>query len=219
MLNDIRFVIFDMDGLLFDTERQSFLALNQAAEKAGFEFSLETYKKLMGADDKTTNHILTDIYGNQFLKAGILKTYQEGFQKILKKEGVQIKKGALDLLNVLEEKGIKKCIASSSSRAAIKKYLSITGLTDRFDFYLSGEEVKNGKPNPDIFLEACSRANAAPKYTLVLEDSFHGFKAAIAAGIQCILIPDLMEPNDEMKNHAYRICKDLGEVANIILNS
>lgn len=205
-----------MDGLLFDTERPSFLALKKSAEKAGFDFSLDTYKKLMGTDDRTSDLILYDIYGETFFESKVLKDYHKEFENILNYEGLIIKKGALELLNILEEKGIKKCIASSSSREVIEKYLSYSGLTNRFDFHLSGSEVKNGKPSPDIFIEACKRADVAPEFALVLEDSFHGFKAAIRAGIRCIIIPDLIEPNEEMKKFSYRICLDLGEVANII---
>lgn len=215
-MRKINFAIFDMDGLLFDTERPSFLAMKKTAEKAGFKFSIDTYKKLIGVSKPTSNQILHDLYGEEFFKKNVLDHFQEEFNKIIAEEGIVIKKGALELLEVLEEKGFKKCIASSSNREVIENYLSITGLENRFDFYLSGREVKKGKPHPDIFLEACKRGGVDPEKALVLEDSFHGFRAAIRANIRCIIVPDLVELNDEMKQGAYRICSDLAEVAQLI---
>lgn len=215
-MNELKLVIFDMDGLLFDTEWPSYLAMKKAAEEAGFEFSMDIYKRLIGSSDSKTNEILLEIYGRSFFEKNTLQCYREKFQFIIDTDGVMIKKGAGTLLDVLDDLGIKKCIASSSSREVIQKYLSMTGLTNRFDFYLSGREVKQGKPSPDIFLEACNRAGEGTENSLVLEDSYHGFKAAISAGIKCIVVPDLIKPNEEMKSLSYNICSDLMEVANLI---
>lgn len=218
-MKQIKLIIFDMDGLLYDTELPSFKALKRTAEKAGFNFTMEIYKKMIGVTKTVSNKILYDIYGDEFFEKQVLENYHEEFHKILEYEGINVKKGALELLDVLDEKGIKKCIASSSSRETIHYYLSMTGLTDRFDFYVSGQEVENGKPSPDIFLEACRRAGENSKAALVLEDSYNGLKAAVSANIPCVIVPDLIEPNEEMKRNAYLIVSDLGEIAKTIKNS
>jgi len=103
-----------------------------------------------------------------------------------------------------------------AGRDTIQTNLSLAGLTDRFDFYMSGSEVKRGKPYPDIFLGACQRANEVPDSSLVLEDSLNGLRAAVGANINCIIVPDLIEPNEEIKKHAYEIVSDLSQVIGII---
>jgi HAD superfamily hydrolase (TIGR01509 family) len=215
-MGKLKLVIFDMDGLLFDTERPSYLAMKAAVEKWGFDFPLENYQRIIGLADDECDKQLQEVYGKEFSLEQILQDYQQAFKNILEKEGLGIKPGAEKLLELLDQKGVKKCIASSSSKATIQRYLMKTGLTHLFDFYISGEEVEAGKPNPDIFIEACKRANETPENSLVLEDSLNGLRAAVGAKIKCIVVPDLIEPNLEMKKHAYDIAADLYRVIEII---
>lgn len=214
-MKDVRLVIFDMDGLLFDTERLSYLAMKRAIEKLGFDFPLDNYKRIIGAGDYESDSILKEIYKRNFSLDEILEDYQREFQNILYREGLTVKPGVSELLDKLDNKGIKRCIASSSSGKTIHKYLSLSGLLNRFDFYVSGEEVESGKPNPDIFIEACKRAEEVFENSLVLEDSHNGLRAANSAGIACIIIPDIIEPNEEMRKKAYRIFPSLNDVLEI----
>jgi HAD superfamily hydrolase (TIGR01509 family) len=209
-------VIFDMDGLLFDTEPIYFKSMKKEIEKLGYEFSFDTYKLLVGIPDLESDEILQEKYGKEFSIQHILEAYHAGFKEIIKNEGLMIKPGAEKLLNFLDEKGIKKCIASSSNLEIIKNFLAITGLTNRFDFYVSGEEVERGKPHPDIFLEACRRANVEPNEALVIEDSLNGLKAAVSAKIKCIVIPDLIDPTEEMHKNAFKIVPDLEKVIGVL---
>lgn len=215
-MKDLDLIIFDMDGLLFDTERPSYIAMKEAMGKCGFNFSLENYKEIAGLLDHKCDEYLQEVYGKDFSFEQILQDYQEGFRNILEKEGLSIKPGVEKLLDMLDYKGFMKCIASSSSRETIKKYLIKTGLINRFDFYIGGDEVKMGKPHPDIFLEACKRANTSPKSSLILEDSLNGLRAAVEANIKCIVVPDLFEPDEEMKKNAYGVAADLNQVIKII---
>lgn len=213
-MDDLRLVIFDMDGLLFDTERTSFIAMERLAKRFGYHYLLSDFKKIIGMSEVNARNLTLNIYGNEFIK--VFDSFEGEFSRVLDEEGLIIKPGALKLLNTLDKKGIKKCIASSSRREVIEKYIASADLQGQFIFYLSGAELKNGKPHPEIFLEACRKTNVEPETSLVLEDSYNGFLAAINANIRCIIIPDLIEPNDEMKKKAYRICSDLGEVADLI---
>lgn len=215
-MKQIELVIFDMDGLLFDTEPIFFRAIQRSAKKLGVDFTFETYLKTVGVTDETGKKMLSEIYGKDSSILQAMDQYGLEFDKILEEEGLTVKAGAEQLLNTLDEKGIKKCIASSSSVDMIQRNVQLTGLDNRFDFYLSGTEVKNGKPSPDIFLEALKRAGVAAENALVLEDSYHGLKAAVAANIPCIVVPDLIEPTDEMRSLAKRVCNDLLEVADLI---
>lgn len=216
-MKQVNFVIFDMDGLLLDTERIFFRAFQRAAKKLGYNFSFDTYLKVVGVTDEIGKQILSEIYGENSNILHAFYHYQEEFHNIVKEEGITVKPGAQKLLNVLDKKGIKRCIASSSPMKIIKKNLELTGLHEQFDFYVSGTEVKKGKPYPDIFLKALERANVSSEFALVLEDSCHGLQAAVSANIRCILIPDLIQPTKKMKYQAYRICTDLGEVADLLL--
>jgi len=211
-LKKFELVIFDMDGLLFDTERPSFKAMRQVMEKQGYEFPMETYKLLVGISDRESDVILKEIYGQDFSIQQILKEYKLTFREMINQEGILIKQGTKELLDAIDQKGIKKCIASSSSRQTIEYYLALADLTDRFDFYVSGEEVERGKPNPDIFQEACRRAQETSETSLVLEDSLNGLRAAVGAGMKCIIVPDLIEPNAEMEKNAFKIVSDLEQV-------
>lgn len=218
-MTNLQFVIFDMDGLLFDTERMYFKAFQRAAKKLNYDFTFDVYLKVVGTTDETGKQILSEIYGED---APILKAmdhYHDEFQQIIKEEGIAVKPGVEALLDVLDEKGIMKCIASSSSLEDILRNTKMAGIENRFDFFVSGTEVENGKPSPDIFLEAIRRANVKPEEALVLEDSYYGLQAASHANIRCILIPDLLEPTDEMYNLAYRVCSDLNEVADWVNRS
>jgi HAD superfamily hydrolase (TIGR01509 family) len=213
-MEQLKLVIFDMDGLLFDTEWPSYLALKEVMEKEGYEFLLEHYKQLIGLTHDHSTLVMQKLYGSDFQYNN--EAYRKRFNEILDTDGLMIKSGAEQLLDWLDRKGLKKCIASSSSRETIGRYLKKAGLESRFDLYVSGQEVPFGKPHPDIFLEACKRANEAPESAIVLEDSLNGLKAAHAANIPCIVVPDLIEPNEEFTEKAFSIVSDLEEVINII---
>jgi HAD superfamily hydrolase (TIGR01509 family) len=212
----VKLVIFDMDGLLFDTEWPSFQALKEAVERRGFSFTIENYKQLIGLAHGKSMGVMQQMFGGKLPYEEIMIDYRKRFKEILAKDGVGIKRGAIKLLDALDQRGMKKCIASSSARETIASYLKLTGLEDRFDFYISGNEVKKGKPHPDIFLEACKIAGEPVESALVLEDSLNGLKAACAAEIRCILVPDLIEPTEEMKEKAYKIIEDLEKVIEVL---
>lgn len=215
-MEQLKLVIFDMDGLLFDTEWPSYLALKEVMEKEGYEFLLEHYKQLIGLTHDHSTRVMQNLYGSDFQYKPLNEAYRKRFNEILDTDGLMIKPGAEQLLDWLDRKGLKKCIASSSSRETIGRYLKKAGLESRFDLYVSGQEVQFGKPHPDIFLEACKRADEAPESAIVLEDSLNGLKAAHAANIPCIVVPDLIEPSEEFKEKAFSIVSDLEEVINII---
>lgn len=218
-MGNVQFVIFDMDGLLFDTERLYFRAFQQAAKKLGYEFPFEHYLKVVGVTDEEGKKILAGIYGEDSVILNAFDQYHGELDEIIAKEGLSVKPGVEKLLDTLDEKGIGKCIASSSSLEVIQKYTERAHIADRFDFFVSGTEVENGKPSPDIFLEALRRGGATSESALVLEDSYHGLQAAVSANIRCIIVPDLIEPMEEMKRQAFRICSNLGEVADMLKES
>jgi len=215
MLN-IKLVIFDMDGLLFDTERIAYRVFKDTMAKYNYNFTMDIYKNMIGLRPEDDEILLKEIYGEDIPLGKIKKEYSQNFNQVINTEGVPVKAGALQLLDELDRQKIKRCIASSSPRSAIEKYVKINNLQGRFDFFLSGEEVAEGKPHPDIFLKACSLAGVKTEEAIVLEDSFNGFLSAYRANIRCILIPDMAEPNGKMRAHAYKIVNNLHDVAELI---
>lgn len=218
-LKNLKLIIFDMDGLLFDTEMISYKSSAQTFKnKYDIDFPLDLYKKTIGMDLKGVETFYKENFGDKISFPDFIEDYNQVFSQILDEEGLAIKPGVDELLDSLDEKGLKRCIASSSSLATIERYLQITGMTDRFDFYISGEEVENGKPAPDIFLQACKRADESTETAIVLEDSVNGFRAAKRAQIDCIVVPDLIEPTTEINENAYAVVPNLKKVIELIDN-
>jgi|SRR5690625_588782 len=215
-MDKLDFVIFDMDGLLFDTETIAFKAFKDTLSKYGYKFTIDIFKKMIGLGPGEDEIVLKTEYGDDFIMDTIEEEFKARFETLLKSEGLKIKPGTYELLKALDDYSIDRCIASSSSRKTIQSYLEMSNLENRFDFYISGDEVKHGKPYPDIFLEACDRAGKKTKHAIVLEDSYNGFLAAYRAGINCVIVPDIIEPNTKIKKHAYQIVNNLEEVVPLI---
>lgn len=215
-MSKIKLVIFDMDGLIFNTEEIAYEAMTETIRAFDREFPIELYKKVIGFGKDSTEKVLQDYFGDDFPVGRLFQNFKVVFNDLIAEKGIEIKPGVDVLLDFLDANDFKKCIASSSSIATIEKYLQLANLTNRFDFYVSGEEVAHGKPAPDIFIEACNRAGETRNNTIVLEDSYNGLLAANRANIDCIMIPDMIEPNDECKQLAAHILPNLTEVISII---
>ncbi|MBE6081920.1 MULTISPECIES: HAD family hydrolase [Tissierellales] len=209
---DLLLTIFDMDGLMFDTERISYEAWKVAAEKYKFEISSETYEGLICKTEEDLLKELRYIYG----EAAPINEWRNYMKKVRgeiidKNKTVRKKKGLDSLINFLRNKDIKIAVASSSYRKTVEKYLKLENLTDHIDIIVSGDEVLNGKPNPEILLKACSKANVDTSKALVLEDSLPGIKAAKNAGINVFLVPDMVR-NKEIESSADKVFNSLEEV-------
>ena len=130
--------------------------------------------------------------------------------------GIPTKPGLFNLIDLIEQLGLPKAVATSTARPRARQKLTLTRLLDRFDFVVCGDEIANGKPAPDIYLAAADGLRVPPARCLVLEDSEAGIKAAHAAGMRPIMIPDLKQPSAETKRLAYRILPSLGEVTTLL---
>lgn len=209
----IELVIFDMDGLMFDTEKIGHLAWERLAEKYHFSYSMDTTKQYIGKNHNGIISVLKSVYGDS---APVEKWHRESREirkEICKENGtLGIKPGLVELLSFLKELNIKMAVASSSKHLVILHNLIDEGLRDYFDFIIGGDQVTESKPNPDIFLTPCKALNVLPENALVLEDSYNGFLAAKAAGIPVIIVPDLLEPSKDVLAEAAGIFPSLHEV-------
>lgn len=188
-------VIFDMDGLMLDTERLARRAWQAAMAAHGFTLPDEIYLQFVGRTREDTEQILRRTYGPDFPYAEVYRERQANVAAAIARDGLPLKPGLLELLDWLEEAGLPRAVASSSSRAAVLDRLGRVGLLDRFAAHVGGDEVRRGKPEPDIFLAAAARLGLPAEGCLVLEDSELGVQAAHAAGMRALMIPDLKPPS------------------------
>ena len=209
---NIQAVLFDMDGLMFDTERIYYKAWQEAAQKAGYEITWEIYTQLVARNSEYIGRVLRQILGEDFPYEQVLEEKRRLSDAMIEAEGIQRKPGLLTLLDALEAKGIKKAVATSSFREKALHYLELGKVKARFDWIICGSDVAESKPNPEIFLKAAANLGVAPKHCLVLEDSRLGIQAAKAANMIRFFIPDLVAADEEITGNATKILTSLEEV-------
>jgi HAD superfamily hydrolase (TIGR01509 family) len=209
----IRAVIFDMDGLMLDTEPLYRFAWKRASAECGYDLTEEIYKQLVGRSRKDGFEALVDAFGTEFP----LRKFQDCVRKREASafSGTPIaKKPGLDsLLTFLESRNIPKAVATSTERHRALPTLNSVGLLQRFETVVVGDEVARGKPFPDIFLLAAQRLGVDPAACLVLEDAESGVVAANHAGMQVYMVPDLVNPSIAVRRLAQGVFKSLADVA------
>jgi HAD superfamily hydrolase (TIGR01509 family) len=209
---DIRGVIFDADGLLLNTEWIAHQAWLQTGKEFGYHIPLEVHQQVIGLSIENSEKVMKRIYGEDFPYWTLRKRRLEIADEYIAQNGLPLKEGVLPLLDFLDQRGIPKAVATSSSRTAAGKKLAQAGIADRFAIVITNDDVPNGKPAPDIFITAATALNLSPANCLVLEDSEPGLKAAKAAGAIPVMVPDLKPPTAEAQQLAYRVFPSLNEV-------
>jgi len=205
-------VIFDMDGLMLDTEGIAQVSWQSAAADWGLELLSNDYQVLVGRSVQEIEDSIYKILGAEAPFSDIRKRKQQYFEENITKQGIPLKPGLLELLELLDQLSLLKAVASSTDRKSVIKRLTIAGLFSRFDTIVGGDEVQNGKPAPDIFLKVATQLRISPKLCIVLEDSDAGVRAAYTAGMVPIMVPDLKKPTEESLFLAHRIFPSLNEV-------
>ncbi len=204
--------IFDMDGLLFDTERMFMELRATVLPKYGYVHKEEDYLQTVGVSGTVLFEILDRIYGPDYPKEAVTKDTRALQLEYIEKNGVPVKPGIKELLGWIWEKKIPCCVASSSQTPYVEKFLNASGLREYFSYIVGGEAVRRTKPDPEIFLKACANNNTDPSKALVLEDSENGVRAAINGGIPVICIPDMVQPSAEIAGKAAAVLSSAAEV-------
>lgn len=209
--------IFDMDGTLTDTERLYHQAWGAVCAQRGLQITEEFRHALAGLPQELATRVIRQYYPSvddplAFYRDGMNWVWQEA------KRHLPLRPGAREILEYLRGQGVKMALASSNWRAMILDHLNNSGLREYFDVVVSGEEVKNGKPAPDIFLLAAERLGLPPEDCYVLEDSVSGARAGVAAGCASVMIVDLFQPTDDLKSSCAAMFSSLLEAMDAMQN-
>lgn len=204
--------IFDMDGLLFDTEMVYDIIWKKVAERRGLIVQEQMLAELRGVGREEMTKIILR-YWPQADPTAIRTELFEGASEELRKK-VPVKSGVTELLEYLREKGVKMAVASGSPLESIKSNLKVAKIDSYFDVVVSGEQVSYGKPAPDIFLLAAKELRLEPTACYVFEDAPSGVCAAVKAGCTTVMVPDRVPPTEELYQMAAGIYESLDEVLN-----
>lgn len=195
---DVHAVIFDMDGVLLDTEKYLVRFWKQAASEAGYELSWEHLLMMRSFASKYAAPVFQELYGPEFDYMAIRERRKELMAEHLRRNGLEKKPWVDETLDALKAKGYKLAVATATDEKRAYPYLEEIGVRDKFDEIVCATMVENGKPYPDIYLYACSRIGEEPEHCVAVEDSPNGVKSAYGAGCRVIMVPDLSQPDEEL---------------------
>ena len=208
-LPDIDAVVFDMDGLLLDTESLAREALHRAGDGLGLALDEAFCASLIGVPVDACRALLLERHGASVAADAFFADVARQLEACVAAGALRLKAGALALLAHLEQAGLPRAVATSSARAKALHHLEKAGIAGRFDAIVTRDDVARGKPFPDLFLLAARRLGVPPARCLALEDSHNGVRAAHAAGMPVVMVPDLLAPTDEMRSLCHSIVTDL----------
>lgn len=206
--------IFDHDGLMFDTEKIWQANWNLVADEMNITLPEEFQKEICGSSGQ---HMLDVIQKYYHVEDGtsIRDRVRQGVFDDEAKH-IDMKEGLLDILEMFQKHGVKMAVASSSQKEMIVRNLRKANVEDYFEVVVSGQEVEHGKPAPDIFLLAAERLGLDAKECYVFEDAYNGVQAGVASKAKTIMIPDLVQPTDEIRNIVADVCTTLKEASDKI---
>lgn len=208
-------VVFDMDGLLIDSETVYRDALMAASLDLGERLPLEVIKRMIGHAWVGSAQVLKAHFGEAYDTDRLRELSIARFYEIAE-AGVALKAGVVEILDFLQQAELPCGVVTSSRRHDVEHHLGDHGLLDRFDVILANGDYARPKPNPAPYLAAAEKLGLAPAEVLALEDSHNGVRAAAGAGMMTVMVPDLLDPTEEMQTLCVRIARDLHEVREML---
>lgn len=212
----IKAVLFDMDGVLLDTEVLAMQAFLGAAGALTTNVSKSFARQLIGLPYDACRRLTEETYGAEVDTAALFARQTSILRDLMASEGLRIKKGVVELLDFLDLLGLRRAVVTSSRRQTTLAHLQQVGLIDRFDVLITRDDVTCGKPHPEPYLRAAEALGVGAVECLALEDSPNGARSAYAAQIRVIVVPDLVTPNEEIVAKALAVMRDLTEVQRFI---
>ena len=204
-------VVFDMDGVLFDTERLSTESWMRVAGKREIPGMEEVVTGCIGRNARDTREFVLEHLGQDFDYEGFMEEASVWFHERIEEDGVPLMEGVERILCYLTHNGYKVGLATSTRYESVMDCLKRAGLVDYFSVIVTGDMVEHSKPQPDIYLLACKKLGVDPAETYAVEDSYNGIRSAHAAGMKAVMIPDLLPPTEEMRELSCLICENLTE--------
>lgn len=214
----IKGVIFDMDGLILDTEKLYQRFWKQASNELGYEMPQETALKLRSLDKHLAKEMLREYFGDGYDYEQVKALRVKMMADYVSRNGIEAKKGVRELVEYLEAHGYKTAVATATNLKRANEHLTLAGVRDCFDEVVCAADVEFGKPYPDVYLYACEQIGLKPEECIALEDSPNGVKSAYSAGCSVICVPDRGEVEDEVKDIIYAGAESLIDVIEIIEN-
>ncbi len=188
-------VIFDMDGLMLDTEKVYAKVNKESFNSLGIEFEMEDYLKYVGVGEKETLAMYEKAIGDPIKAKEMLAREDARYLEIIKDQAPDLKDDLFKVLDTLAARNVDCYVASSTNIATVEYLLEATGIRKYFKGIVGGDQVVNAKPDPEIYLKVVADFNLDKEHTIVLEDSIHGVNAAYKAGLDVIMVPDLVAPD------------------------
>jgi HAD superfamily hydrolase (TIGR01509 family) len=207
--------IFDMDGLMIDTEKLFTRFWREAAAFYGFNMTLDQALSIRSLAAKYSEPLLKSIFGDSFDYQKVHAKRVEIMSAYVDTHGVEKKSGLDELLCFLKSKNIKTAVATASNFKRTSGYLKSINVFDMFDEIVCGDMIENGKPAPDIYLTAAKALNLPPNECIALEDSPNGLQSAYSAGCLPVMVPDMSQPDEELMKIIYAKCDTLSDVISL----
>ena len=209
-------IIFDMDGLLLDTERLGFEAWSMACDEIGINLPVEVFAEMIGKVQADSREVLINHFGYDFPYQQLRDRRLEIGKEQISNQGIPLKDGAVELLEGLSRRGVPLALATSTRKELATERLQNVNIYRFFNYFVFGDEVKKGKPNPEIFNKASEGIGHFPDDCLVFEDSIPGAQAAIAAKMSFVLVPDFQKPPENIQKKAVRVLDSLVQAPELV---
>lgn len=208
----LKAVIFDMDGVIFDSERIICDLWMDFAKEKNMQGMEDVVIKCVGLNDAATERMFKDTYGEEYPYDEFKQVISPKYHELCDGGKLPMKPGVRELLEFLKEKGVKTALASSTKVQTVTDQLRDAGILDYFEVVIGGDMIKHSKPDPEIFIKAAGQLEIDITEAFIIEDSYNGIRAAHSAGAMPLMVPDLIEPNEEISALCHKIFKDLTEV-------
>jgi HAD superfamily hydrolase (TIGR01509 family) len=213
--NPVKAAVFDMDGLLIDSEALYIVAMQAAARSLNREMPLEFCHSMVGIPTIECNVMIEELYGEGFDLQEFRAVYSANVRELMA-AWVPIKAGVVQVLDFLAARGVPCAVATSATRSTAESHLGRAGFLPRFATIVTRDDVERAKPFPDIYLEAARRIGVPPENCIAFEDSSPGLTAAHAAGTMAIMVPDILQPSDEVRAKCLHVAADMAEVERLL---
>ena len=215
-MSDVKAVIFDMDGVIFDSERIIIELWEDFGEKNNMPHMHDVTIRCVGLNDKATEEVFKEVYGDDYDYRRFQKIISKQYHEMADGGKLPMMIGVREILDYLKDNGYKIALASSTRTEVVTNQLKAANIYEYFDKVVCGDTVTHSKPHPEIFLKAADQLGVDITKVYIIEDSFNGIRAAHAAKAMPIMVPDMIEPDDEMREKSFKILNNLLEVIDFL---